>query len=394
MSSNLPSKILIVDNDQGAINSVVQLLQPYNINILKAADWESALYQFNNNRFDLCIVALKLENLPGTALIQKWRFHEVENKRHTAFILATHNQKTAADEALIKELGEIVTIPKPFKLALLLSAMASAMKARLNRLLLEKIEAEAIAPYLGKGDYEGAIALAKSKLEPLGEKGYFRSALIHEKAKKVDTTIQMLGKLSSENPQNMLYLNELGRIHLQLGQIEKARNSYEKADKIAPMNIDRVRELANLYLTMKEPEQSIEKFKELITLTPERPETKFEAYNAVFEAGFAKHAREFCDQTSTPQELVRHFNNKGVMLAKEGKFEEAVKEYQHAANLIPGNKELYRILYNMAISYINTKSRPNIEKAHALLIESLKLQPDYDKAKEKLALTAKYLKKP
>ena len=393
MSASLPKKILIVDNDQGALNSVDQILKPYSINILKATDWGSALYQFNQNKFDLCIVALRLEELPGSALIQKWKNHENPEKRNTAFIVATSNQSTAAENALLTELGDIVKIAKPYKLASLLSAMAQALNLKTGKANLDSIIINAINPQLQSGSIESAIQIAKTKLEPIGENGRYESALVHERADKIDEAINLLGGLATDFPQNMRYMNELGRIHLQQGNLREAKQAYEKADESAPMNIKRVKELAHMYLKTKEPSRSIEKFRQLIDLTPETPDIKFDAYTAIYDAGFAEHAQAFCKETSTPKELVRHFNNKGVMLAKEGNYDGAIAEYQKAANLIPGHKELYRILYNMALSHINKKTKDDIAKAHVLLEDSLNLRPDYDKAREKLEITSKYLKK-
>lgn len=393
MADNLPKKILVVDSDQGACNSVTRLLQPYQITILAATDWGSALYQFNQNRFDLCIVALKMEGLPGSALVQKWRHHDQAEKRQTAFIIATSNQCTPADSALLVELGDVINIAKPYKLPPLLSAMSQAMTTKANRIMMEKIEHEMIEPLLKQQNYDQAMLIAKNKLEPLNEQGFYSSAMIHEKAKKYDSALSMLGQLATEHPNNMRYLGDIGRINLQLGHLAEAKKAYEKADSIAPLNIKRVKELAYMYLQTHEPDNSIAKFKELIDLTPEMPDMKYEAYTAIYEAGFAKHAQEFCRQTSTAKDLVRYFNNRGVLLAKDENYDGAIIEYQKAANLIPGNKELYRILFNMAISYINKKSQENLEKAKDLLEESLKLSPEYDKAKEKLDLVLKHLKK-
>ena len=93
MTSNLPQKILVADNDQGVLNSISNGLTAYKITVITAKDWESALYQFNTNKLDLCLVSLEMEGIPGTALIQKWRQHESEGKRYVSCILSTAKQK-------------------------------------------------------------------------------------------------------------------------------------------------------------------------------------------------------------------------------------------------------------------------------------------------------------
>ena len=393
MTSDLPSKILVVDNDQGVLNAVSQGLEAYKIQCSLAKDWESALYMFNTNKFDLCLVSLELETLQGTALIQKWRAHEMESKRFAAFVLSVSQQRKTGDSALVKEIGDVAMISKPIKIPTLLSLMASAMQMSRARASMYQVKDKLISPLLRSKKFEKAATIAKEKLEPAGEKGKFFSSQIYEAAGKVNEAIELLKKLIESDPKNMAYHNELAKIYLQTGNIKEAQKSYEIADQVAPGNIERVNDMANLYLKLKMPEKSIEKFSELINLNPENQEMKYDVYDKLSDAGYLKHAQDFCRETSTPKELVRHFNNKGVLFSKAGEYPDAIDEYKKAVRLIPGSKELYRILYNMAIAHINLKSFEHLKEANTLLLESLKMQPDFDKAKEKLKITQRYMGK-
>ncbi|MFK7828056.1 MAG: tetratricopeptide repeat protein [Oligoflexales bacterium] len=393
MTSDLPSKILVVDNDQGVLNAVSQGLEAYKIQCTLAKDWESALYMFNTHKFDLCLVSLELETLQGTALIQKWRDHEMESKRLAAFVLSVSQQRKSGDSALIKEIGDVAMISKPIKIPSLLSIMANAMQMSRARASMEQVKDKLITPLLKRQKFEKASTIAKEKLEPVGEKGKFFSSQIHEAAGKVDEAIELLKKLIESDPNNMAYHNGLAKIYLQAGNFKEAQKSYENAERVAPGNIQRVDEMANLYLKLKMPEKSISKFSELIKLNPENEEMKYDVYDKLSEAGYLQHAQDFCRETSTPKELVRHFNNKGVLYSKAGEFPDAIDEYKKALKLIPGSKELYRILYNMAIAHINLKTFEHLQEAHTLLLESLKMRPDFDKAKEKLKITERYISK-
>ena len=116
-------------------------------------------------------------------------------------------------------------------------------------------------------------------------------------------------------------------------------------------------------------------------------------YKELLNSGDKHTAQQFCQTTSSPLELVRYYNNRGVLLAKNEQYQEAIDEYEIAENLMPKSKELYRILYNNAISHINLKSQSSIEKAHKLLQRCLKLKPDYEKARTRIVTTTKYLEK-
>ncbi|NRA45346.1 MAG: tetratricopeptide repeat protein [Oligoflexales bacterium] len=391
MTSGLPSKILVIDNDQGVLNAVAQGLEAYKIQCSLAKDWESALYMYNTHKFDLCLISLELDSLPGTALIQKWRNHEMESKRNAAFVLSTSQQRKSGDSALIKEIGDVAMVFKPIKIPNLLSIMASAMQMAKSRASMLQVKDKLISPLLRTKKYEKAANIAKEKLEPVGDKGKFFSSQIYEAAGKVGAAIDLLKNLIASDPSNMAYHNELAKIYLQTGNLKEAQKCYEMADQAAPGNIERVNDMANLYLKLKMPEKSIGKFSELIKLNPENEDLKYDVYDKLSEAGYLEHAQDFCRQTSTPKELVRHFNNKGVLYSKAGEFPDAIDEYKKAVKLIPGSKELYRILYNMAIAHINLKTFEHLQEAHKLLNESLKMQPDYDKAKEKLKITERYV---
>ena len=388
----MPQKILVVDNDQGVLNALNSGLATYKINVVTAKDWESSLYVFNNHKIDLCLVSLELETLPGTVLIQKWRKHETEAKRYFACVLSTSKQRSAGDTSLIKELGDVAIIQKPIQIPKLLGILAQAMKMGKDRASIITLNDKLVVPLLKQKKFDKALEAAQGKLEPIGPKGQFLSSQAHTEAGKVDDSIKLLKNLVEQDGTNMSYHNELARLFLQTGQLEEAQKSYEKADEAAPKNLDRLNEMAHMYLKLKLPEKSLEKFKDILDLNPENKEMKFDIYQTLVDSGFTNHAQDFCKQTSTPKELVRHFNNKGVMFSKKEEYVDAIDEYQKAVRLIPGHKELYRILYNQALAHINLKSMEHLQQAHELLLKSLELQPGFSKAKEKLEITKRYVK--
>ena len=389
--ANLPQKILVADNDEVLLNQLEHGLAAQKITVVKAKNWENALYLFNNNKIDLAVVELELQGLPGTVLVQKWRNHEMQAKRDIPFIISSGRQRKAEDDALIAELEDVPIINKPITAPVLLGIMAAALKKNTLRVQLSEINQKVLSPLLKAQKYEKAVEIGKAQLEPLGPSGKFQSAILHDLAKKPEDALHLLTLLSQDDPKNLRYINEIGRINLGLGRLDAAKAAFEKADKAAPFNLSRMQEMARMYLKMNLPEETLKKFEQILSVSPDQPDMKFDMYEELLKAGFEEHAVAFCKKTSTPKELVRHFNNKGVLLAKETAYEKALEEYQKAMRLVPGSKEVYRILYNMAISHINLKSQPHIQEAHRLLEECIKLSPDYEKAKEKLALTEKYL---
>ncbi len=392
-NENMPTKVLIVDDDPGDLKALENILSAQKITVVSAKDWSSAIYQFNNQKIDLVIVELELTDLPGTALAQKWRNHEVEHKRACAVIITTGNNRSAGDEGLIAEVGDVVTLSKPFKPPLVVGALGQAMQLASQRERLAQFKSKLIDPFLQQKKFDKAVAVAMDKLMPIGPKGKYAACKVLEEAGEIQKALQVLTQLADADPKNMAYLNDIGRLNLQLGNMEAAKKAYERADEVAPHNIQRLNEMAAMYLNLKEPDNSVNRLREILKLTPEDTGTKFEMYQKLVDAGYEEHAQNFCKETSTPMELIRHFNNKGVLYSKGNDFVAAIDEYKKALRLIPKSKEIFRIKYNMAIAHINLKQYDHIVTADELLEECLALNPAFEKAKEKLAVTKKYLAK-
>lgn len=384
MTARLPQKILVVDNDQAVLQHISHGLEAFRIEVITAREWESAFYQYNHHRVDLCLIALDLQDLPGTALVQKWRNHEISSKRFAAFVLALGLQRTPGDAALIKELGDVELISKPIQIPLLLNIMAGALQVARARETLLTLEQSQLAPLLKKQKYDAAVDLARTKLEPIGERGCLLSAEVHLQADKFEHATKLLEALVHHDPKNMRYHNTLAKLYMKQGNFSKARESFDRADKEAPGNLERMQEMAQLYLKLKEPEASVQKFSEILKLTPENKELRFTMYEQLAAAGYLAQAQDFCKQTSTPMELLRHYNNKGVLYSKNAQYDLALKEYETALQLLPGAKEQYRIFYNIALAYFHLKTPENLLKSQDYLHKSLQLQPDYSKAKELL----------
>jgi Tfp pilus assembly protein PilF len=82
---------------------------------------------------------------------------------------------------------------------------------------------------------------------------------------------------------------------------------------------------------------------------------------------------------------VRYYNNKGVILAKDERYDDAIKLYEMALRFFPKYKENYRILYNVALSYMKMRTPDAQTKAVMALKKATELNPGFTKAKEALS---------
>ena len=180
---------------------------------------------------------------------------------------------------------------------------------------------------------------------------------------------------------------------MRLGKFDEARQFLEKADSLAPQNIERINDMTNMYLELEEPDEAVKKMKEAMALHPEDPDLKFNMFSKLFNKGFDSHAVDFGKENAKPMEIVRHYNNKGVMLSKSDDRSGAIQEYNRALRFFPKFKENYRILFNIALAQAQEKSLPGYQEAEKNLKMCLELKPDFEKAKNTLEVVQKVLSK-
>ena len=389
----LPSKILIVDNDQSVVRQIENLCQKHQIGCVGATTWENALYHFNQSRFEVCVVSLVLEDMAGPVLMQKWRNHELETKRDAVFVVTTGSAQLATDNAGIAELDPAIWMQKPIKEPQLLSLLAKAVAMKAQKEQMADVGEKLIKPLLKTGNHGEVVNILDTKISQMGALGLELAAQTYETVEEIQKAIDSYRTLSEKAPSNMRYVSEIGRLEMQRGNMVEAKQAFEKADKVAPHNIHRMEAMVQMYLHNKQPDAALEKCLEIVKQDPSEPDKKFDLMEALDSFGYESHAQKLCEQTTKPLELIRHFNNKGVLYSKEADYVSAIDEYKKAQKLIPKSKELYRILYNEALARINLKARPHLEQAEEILLKCLELNPGYEKAKEKLEVVRGRLKK-
>ncbi len=388
---NLPNKILIIDDDPAIAKGLVEPLSKYQVKVEKALDLDTALYLFNTNRYDVCLIELKFAPLPGLALVQKWRAHEVQEKRTTAFVMMSGNKILGSNEGLIRELGDLEVINKPFAVIQVLPFLARGLSTKKRMMSYQDIKSKIVDFYEKTNDFDKAAAQVQKRLPELGIKGLNMLYDLYEKANRIEDALVIVSPMLDRDPNNTALLNAKGRLLMRLGRYKEAKEYLVKADTLAPQNIERLNEVATAYLHLKDPENSIKKFKEIIALNPEKPDLKFEMFAKLYEHGYDEHAVAFGKETANPMEIVRHYNNKGVMLSKDGQLDKALVDYGRALRFFPKFKENYRIYFNIALACIQTKTLASYIEAERNLQKCLELSPDFDKAKNTMETLTKLI---
>lgn len=383
-AQNLPNKILVVDDDAAVPQALEEPLSRYNVKVDKATTLETALYLFNTQRYDVVLVEIEFAPLAGLALVQKWRAHEIVEKRCTAFVMLSGNKSLGNNESLIRELGDLEVLNKPCSVIQVLPFLSRGMATKKRTVAYHEMKSKVLGYYDKTKNFDKAAEQVKAKLPEMGPKGLQMLYELYERGSRFEDALALVSPMLDRDPNNIALLNAKGRLMMRLGKFKEAKECLSKADELAPQNIERLNEVATAYLHLKDPASSVNTFRQILELHPEKPDLKFEMFSRLYEHGFDEHAVQFGKETTKPMEIVRHYNNKGVMLSKDGKVDQALIEYNRALRFFPQFKENYRIYFNIALANVATKTRESYAEAQKNLKKCLELSPEFEKAKNTL----------
>lgn len=381
LSNDLPKKILIVDQDQNVANKILGPLDKMGVSVVVANDLHTAKYRFNKEFFRVVFVSSKFENHDALDLIQAWRNHEVVEKRYAGFIVLNQYEMQKEKKALMEELSGIRVLTKPLSLGETLTAIKGALQYCVSKENKEILYLKIYEPLeKGKLTAEQAISLTNKHKEHLGDSYYPLIVSLYESVNNLKAAIEILEKADGNSIDYLKLLNLKGEVHLKLGNHEAAKGCFVEADKIAPSNLNRIEKMVDVFLELQDPDSAVKKQKELLAMDIEDGSSKFDMFDKLESYGYSDQSIAFCREASNPAEVVKYFNNKGVMLSQSGRRGDAIAEYERAVIYFPKNKRNYLIHYNKALALVKTKEKANLKKALVEIDKALSFKSNFFKA--------------
>jgi tetratricopeptide (TPR) repeat protein len=395
LGNNLPNKVLIIDSDHSIAAPIASRLKQTGVEVIVATDLNSAQYRFNNEFFRVVLITLTFPEIDGLSLIQKWRDHEIKEKTLSSFVLLTASSLRPEQQSLLNELGGIFIHSKPLEfgstIKVLQLAYGAFMKATNNNKIKEVIE-----DTLSKGfiSPEQALTKIKSEQERLGDAYYELAFNVYTQLDHWEEALDFLSTIPQDKIDPLKKLNLMSKCFMKLGRWEEAKLALRSAEQQAPNHIERLQSLVDIYLNLKDPYNAIQRQKKVLDLTPDdEKDVKFDMFQKLEEHGFDEHAQKFCQETTEPGEVVKHFNNKGVMYAKDQDLDSAITDYKRAISYFPESRDNYLIYYNLALAFVKKKDPELMEKAKMHLETCLTLNPDYPKGEALLNKVNSFLSK-
>ncbi|MBI5178617.1 MAG: tetratricopeptide repeat protein [Nitrospinae bacterium] len=244
-----------------------------------------------------------------------------------------------------------------------------------------------------------AHVIALKKGEELIKQGKFQEALdVFEEAKKlkenarihveIGSTMELLGQFdkahgsyaeaSKINPKFLKAHLKNAELHLKRGNEDGALESLTKANEISPGNPDRHIAIGKIHLNKGNTVKMQEAFSEAIK---HAPHMSSEIAEEMLKLGQAALAEQFFRQSIAKQsDAIYTYNRLGIALRRQGKWKEAIHEYEIAIKLDPNDANLY---FNVAKSYLEGEDR---DLAVKYFKRALSLNPELTAAKNELEL--------
>ncbi len=288
---------------------------------------------------------------------------------------------------LLHEIGADNFITKPISINGLIEKIASTIKpqGKLGQLL------ERARTLVAQGNPQQALKVCKQLLEIKADSA--AAFLV------VGDAFRALGKLerardayeeASRNAEMFLEpLRRLADLHEQMGDSAKRLHYLERLDQLSPLNVERKVDMGEIQLALGNEEPAGQLFENAVTLATKealryigevasRVAALYAEKNPQEAEKFLRRALE-AKGAYLSKEDIGTFNRLGILLRNQGKWKEALVEYQKALKVAPDDENLY---YNMGMACAEGKE---FREAQVYMLKALAINPDLPRTATNIA---------
>jgi tetratricopeptide (TPR) repeat protein len=144
----------------------------------------------------------------------------------------------------------------------------------------------------------------------------------------------------------------------------------EKLERLSPLNVERKVEIGKIHLNQGRGEQAENYFQEAIKVSMKQAKNivdaiKVNVAEVYLQSGDASKAEKYFREIVDTKDVltsadVHVFNRLGIALRKQGKWEQAIKEFKKVLNVA---KDLDIVYYNIGMAYMEGKRFREAEAA-------------------------------
>jgi len=366
---------LVIDDAAGIRRTLKTMLRQIGVvNTMEADDGDTALRTLQSRSNCLFIlVDWNMPRVPGIEVVRELR--AIENTQEVPILMITaetgRNQVAEAAEAGVN--GYIL---KPFVAKILEEKIFAIISARSNPpeyvQLIKKGQDLMI-----HGDYEKAYDFFQ-KANTLRESARAHVAIgdVHDAWGDFDMAHGSYNAGISLNPMFLRAYLRSAALHLKQGNMDLALAALNKAADISPSNSDRHMAIAKIHLDKGNEKQALESFAKALRQGAHKAE---EIAEELLKAGKTETSvLYFRASLQRDADNIHVYNRLGIALRRQGKWKEAVHEYNTALKIDPKDEGLY---FNMGKAYVEGDQ---IKLAQDAFKKALGLNSGFNEAKDAL----------
>ena len=199
---------------------------------------------------------------------------------------------------------------------------------------------------------------------------------------KFDDAIKACLSLTETYPSSALLNINLGQCYFELGQIEPAIESYEKAIEIRPQWAVGFVMLGQIHSTQGNPDQAIENLKKAIAIEPECAETHSNMGTALNAIGdYEKAIKSYKKAIKINPLNSDSYYNMAMALREQGDLDGAIESYKRAIHIDPNCADTYNNIGNIY------NDAGDLDRATEHYQTAIKLDPVYVAAHHNLGVS-------
>jgi tetratricopeptide (TPR) repeat protein len=280
---------------------------------------------------------------------------------------------------LLHEIGADNFISKPISINTLIEKIAFTIKpqGKLGQLI------DAAKALVAQGNFETALKAARKILEvkPNSAAGYLVMGDAWQGLGKLDKARESFEQASEHANLYMEPLKKLAELHKLTGDMNERLRYLERLDQLSPLNVERKMDMGEIHVELGNEERAEELFetavqqatKDALNYIGEISEKIAAVYSSRDPHKAEKYYRQALDAKGSHLDHtdIATFNRLGIALRRQGKWQQAIEEYEKALHITPDDPNL---MYNMSMAYAEGRQ---FDKACSIVMRIRQITPSF-----------------
>lgn len=261
---------------------------------------------------------------------------------------------------LLHEVGADNFVTKPISANTLIEKIAFTIRpqGKIGQLI------ESGKAMVAQGNYEAAIKTGRKILEmkPNSAGALLVMGDAYKALGKPEKAAEAYQNASEQAQMYLEPLKKLAELYQALGDKEKQLQYLEKLDRLSPLNVDRKVDMGGIHVELGQEDIAEELFRQAVEQAEAEARNYIGEVSAKIAGAYASKNPEKAEEyyrkaldakgKRLDKSDILIFNRLGIALRRQGRWQDAVAEYQKALEVSPSEENLY---YNMAMAYAEGK---------------------------------------